>query len=128
MTIPTQRGTPIYDGSPKTPEWDNFDQVNSSVEVTPATEAGTHQATFTLLNGMWSDGSTGKKVVNWTIGRASIAAVPQQSGVPKYDGNPKTPTWDSNYDSAKMTASVEAKTKALPSGQSAISCWQRWRA
>lgn len=112
VTIPTQRGTPIYDGSPKTPEWDNFDQVNSSVEVTPATEAGTHQATFTLLNGMWSDGSTGKKTVNWTIGRASIAAVPQQSGVPKYDGNPKTPTWDSNYDSAKMTVSVEAQVNA----------------
>lgn len=112
VTIPTQRGTPIYDGSPKTPEWDNFDQVNSSVEVTPATEAGTHQATFTLLNGMWSDGSTGKKTVNWTIGRASIAAAPQQSGVPKYDGNPKTPTWDSNYDSSKMTVSVEAQVNA----------------
>lgn len=112
VPIPTQKGSLTYTGAPQTPEWDNFDQENSSVSVTAQTNAGTHSATFTLLNGMWSDGTTGKKMVNWTIGRASIAAVPQQSGSLKYDGNPKTPSWDTNYDSNKMSVSVEAQINA----------------
>ena len=112
VPIPTQKGSLTYNGAAQTPEWDNFDQENSSVSVTAQTNAGTHTATFTLLNGMWSDGTTGKKTVNWTIGRASIAAVPAQSGSLKYDGNPKTPSWDTNYDSSKMTVSVEAKVNA----------------
>lgn len=112
VSIPVQSGSLTYTGAPQTPEWDNFDQENSSVSVTPQTNAGTHSATFTLLTGMWSDGTTGKKIVNWTIGRASIPAVPQQSGSLKYDGNPKTPSWDTNYDSNKMTVSVEAQINA----------------
>lgn len=112
VPIPTQKGSLTYNGAAQTPEWDNFDQENSSVSVTAQTNAGTHNATFTLLNGMWSDGTTGKKTVNWTIGRASIPAVPAQSGSLKYDGNPKTPSWDTNYDSNKMTVSVEAKVNA----------------
>lgn len=112
VPIPTQKGSLTYNGTAQTPEWDNFDQENSSVSVTAQTNAGTHTATFTLLNGMWSDGTTGKKTVNWTIGRASIPAVPAQSGSLKYDGNPKTPSWDTNYDSNKMTVSVEAKVNA----------------
>ena len=40
-----------YNGAAQTPEWDNFDQENSSVSVTAQTNAGTHTATFTLLNG-----------------------------------------------------------------------------
>lgn len=112
VSIPVQSGSLTYTGAPQTPEWDNFDQENSSVSVTPQTNAGTHSATFTLLNGMWADGTTGKKTVNWTIGRASIPAVPQQSGSLKYDGNPKTPSWDTNYDSNKMTVSVEAQINA----------------
>ena len=112
VPIPTQKGSLTYNGAAQTPEWDNFDQENSSVSVTAQTNAGTHTATFTLLNGMWSDGTTGKKTVNWTIGRASIVAVPAQSGSLKYDGNPKTPSWDTNYDSNKMTVSVEAKVNA----------------
>ena len=112
VPIPVQKGSPVYTGAPQTPEWDNFDQENSSVSVTPQTNAGTHTATFTLLKGMWSDGTTGKKTVNWTIGRASLTAVPKQSSVPKYDGNPKTPSWDSSYDSNKMTVSVEPQINA----------------
>lgn len=112
VPIPTQKGSLTYNGAAQTPEWDNFDQENSSVSVTAQTNAGTHTATFTLLNGMWSDGTTGKKTVNWTISRASIPAVPAQSGSLKYDGNPKTPSWDTNYDSNKMTVSVEAKVNA----------------
>lgn len=112
VPIPTQKGSPTYTGAPQTPEWDNFDQVNSKVQVTAQTNAGTHSATFILLKGMWSDGSTTNKTVQWSIGRASIAKVPAQSGALKYDGNPKTPVWDANYDPSKMAVSVEAKVNA----------------
>lgn len=61
---------------------------------------------------MWSDGTTANKTIKWVIGRATIAKIPAQSGMPKYDGNPKTPTWDTNYDATKMTLSVEAKVNA----------------
>ncbi len=112
VPIPSQSGALTYNGAPQTPEWANFDEENSSVSVTPQTNAGEHAATFTLLAGMWEDGTTGKKTVKWTIGRASIPAVPEQEGIPTYDGNPKTPSWDDNYSASKMTVSVEPKINA----------------
>lgn len=112
VPIPTQKNIPTYTGAAHTPAWDNYDTENCTVQVSPATNAGEHTATFTLLRGMWSDGTTAKKTVKWTIKRATITAVPQQSGTLKYDGNTKTPTWDSNYDPNKMTVSVEAKINA----------------
>lgn len=92
VPIPTQKNALTYTGAAQTPEWDNFDSENSSVQVTAAANAGEHTAIFTLLAGMWSDGTTGEKTVTWTIDRAKLPAVPQQSGTPKYDGNPKTPS------------------------------------
>lgn len=112
VPIPTQKGSLTYTGAAQTPQWDNFDTENSTVQVTPATDAGEHTATFSLLAGMWSDGTTANKTIKWVIGRAIIAKIPAQSGMPKYDGNPKTPTWDTNYDATKMTLSVEAKVNA----------------
>ena len=94
------------------PQWDNFDTDNCTVQVTPATDAGEHSAVFSLVRGIWSDGTTANKTIKWTINRASIAKIPAQSGTPKYDGNPKTPTWDANYDPVKMVLNVEAKTNA----------------
>lgn len=112
VTIPSQSGTLTYTGAEQTPSWANFDQENSFVAVTAQTNAGTYTASFTLLNGMWEDGTTGKKTVEWTIGRASLSTVPAQSGTLKYDGNPKIPSWDTNYDSNKMTVSVESQINA----------------
>ena len=112
VPIPTQKGSLTYTGAAQTPQWDNFDTENSTVQVTPATDAGEHTATFSLLAGMWSDGTTANKTIKWVIGRATIAKIPAQSGMPKYDGNPKIPTWDTNYDATKMTLSVEAKVNA----------------
>lgn len=89
VSIPTQKNIPTYDGTDKTPEWDNFDTENCTVQVTPAANAGEHSAIFTLLRGMWSDGSTTNKTIAWTVKRAPIAALPTQTNVPTYDGNPK---------------------------------------
>lgn len=112
VPIPTQKNIPTYTGAAQTPQWDNFDADNCTVQVTPATDAGEHSAVFSLVQGMWSDGTTANKTIKWVIGRATIAKIPAQSGMPKYDGNPKTPTWDTNYDATKMTLSVEAKVNA----------------
>ena len=112
VTIPTQKNIPTYDGSKKTPEWDNFDTEHCTVQVTSVADAGEYEATFTLLAGMWEDGGTAPKKIQWKINRASIAAVPAQTDIPSYDGNPKTPSWDTNYSSVKMTVNVEAKTNA----------------
>ena len=104
--------TLTYNGSAQTPKWQNFDNENSSVNVSAKTNAGDYTATFTLKKGMWTDGTTAAKTIKWTIGRATIAAVPAQSGTLVYDGNPKTPSWNTAYDSAKMTVSVTAATNA----------------
>lgn len=112
VSIPSQSGTLTYNGSTQTPKWQNFDNENSSVSVSAKTNAGEYTATFTLKKGMWTDGTTAAKTIKWTIGRATIAAVPTQSGTLVYDGNPKTPSWNTAYDSAKMTVSVTAATNA----------------
>ena len=112
VSIPSQSGTLTYNGSAQTPKWQNFDNENSSVSVSAKTNAGEYTATFTLKKGMWTDGTTAAKTIKWTIGRAAIAAVPAQSGTLTYDGNPKTPSWNTAYDSAKMTVSVTAATNA----------------
>ena len=112
VSIPSQSGTLTYNGSAQTPKWQNFDNENSSVSVSAKTNAGEYMATFTLKKGMWTDGTTAAKTIKWTIGRATIAAVPAQNGTLTYDGNPKTPSWNTAYDSAKMTVSVTAATNA----------------
>ena len=112
VSIPSQSGTLTYNGSAQTPKWQNFDNENSSVNVSAKTNAGEYTATFTLKKGMWTDGTTAAKAIKWAIGRATIAAVPAQSGTLVYDGNPKTPSWNTAYDSAKMTVSVTAATNA----------------
>lgn len=112
VTVPVQKNIPTYDGSKKTPEWNDFDTEHCTVQVTPVADAGEYEATFTLLAGMWADGGTAPKKVQWKINRASIAELPAQVDIPSYDGNPKTPSWDANYNTVKMTVSVEAKTNA----------------
>lgn len=50
--------------APQMSEWDNSNQENSSISVTPQTSVGTHTTTFTLPKGTWSDDTTGKRTVN----------------------------------------------------------------
>ena len=103
-TVPSQNGSLTYDGNTKTPTWSNYSSTNMTLGgTTSATDAGTYTATFTpKTNYCWSDGSTSAKNVTWTIGRATISAVPSQSGTLTYSGSAQSPSW-SNYDSAKMT-------------------------
>ena len=106
VTYPAQSGTQTYTGSVQTPNWDSYYQPNKMVITgdTSATDAGTYTVTFTPKSGYYwlADDTTTAKTQTWTIGRASIAAEPSQSGVVVYDGTAQSPTW-SGYDSSQLT-------------------------
>ena len=103
-TVPSQSGSLTYTGSAQTPNWSGYDASKMTLGgTTSGTAAGSYNATFTPgANYRWSDGSTTAKTVAWTIGRATISAVPSQSGSLTYTGSVQSPSW-SGYDSAKMT-------------------------
>lgn len=102
ITLPTQNGSLVYNGSGLSPKWNNYDSQKLTLGgTTDGIDAGTYTATFTPKAGYaWSDGSISAKNVSWTIERA-IVAVPTQSGSLTYTGSTLTPSW-SNYDSQKL--------------------------
>lgn len=102
--VPSQSNTLTYTGAAQSPTWDGYDSAKMTIGgEQSATDAGNHTATFTpTKNYQWNDGTTNAKEVTWSIGRATIAAVPAQSGTLTYTGSPQTPSW-SNYDAEKMT-------------------------
>lgn len=64
---------------------------------------GLIEVQFTPKKGYtWTGGGSEAKTVQWTIGRATVATIPTQSGSLTYDGNSKSPTW-ADYDSSKLT-------------------------
>lgn len=103
-TVPTQSGSLTYTGSPQSPTWNGYNPDTLTLGgVTQETDAGTYEATFTPKDGYtWDGEDTSAKTVQWTIGRATVAAIPTQSGSLTYDGGSKTPTWN-GYDSDKLT-------------------------
>ena len=107
--VPSQSGELIYDGTEKSPGWDNYDSGKMSISgnVT-GTNAGSYSAEFTPnSNYQWLDNSMGSKAVTWSIKRARIDTVPVQSGSVVYSGASQSPTW-SGYDSEKMSIGGEA--------------------
>lgn len=103
-TTPSQSGSLTYNGEAQSPTWSGYDAGKMTLGgTTTGTNAGSYNATFTPgANYQWSDSSTGAKTVEWTIGRASIDAVPSQSGSLTYTGSAQSPSW-SGYDTGKMT-------------------------
>ena len=103
-TPPSQSNTLTYTGAAQSPTWDNYDTAQLTIGgEQSATDAGNHVATFTpTKNYQWSDNTTNAKEITWSIGRATIAAVPAQSGSLTYTGSAQSPSW-SNYDAEKMT-------------------------
>ena len=104
--VPVQSGTLTYNGDAQSPTWTGYNTAEMTVGgATSQTNAGTCQAVFTLKDKVgtaWTDGTTEDKTVNWTIGRATIAEVPSQSGSLTYNGGTQSPTW-ANYDSSELT-------------------------
>lgn len=103
--VPSQSGSLTYTGAAQTPTWSNFNATQMTKVEEAKTDAGEYQTTFTpTANFKWTDGSSDAKTAPWSIGRATIEAVPSQSGSPTYTGSAQTPTW-TGYDSAKLTIS-----------------------
>ncbi len=102
--VPTQSNSLTYTGGAQSPTWSGYDTAQLTLGgTTTGTDAGSYNATFTpTSNYQWYDGSTGAKEAAWTIGRASISAVPSQSGTLTYTGSVQYPSW-SNYNSAELT-------------------------
>ena len=104
-TMPSITGTLTYTGEAQTPTWQGFNSAQLTKTETAQTNAGTYSTTFTpTANYKWPDGSGDAKTVPWTIGRATVAAVPEQSGSLTYTGSVQAPTW-TGHDSAKLTIS-----------------------
>ena len=125
--IPSQSGSPAYTGSAQTPTWNNFSaemmtltygDPDNAATRTPAADftgeiaAGTYKAYFTPKGDYtWSDKTKTEKEVTWTIQKATIPAVPSQSGSLTYTGSAQTPTW-SNFNATQMTKTETAQTNA----------------
>lgn len=90
--VPSQSGSLTYNGSTKTPSWNNYSSTQLTMGgTTSGTNAGTYTATFTPKSGYtWSDGTTVTKSVDWVIGKGTL----------NFDVSPTTVTMDtsSTYD------------------------------
>lgn len=103
-SVPTQTGSPTYNGSAQSPTWSGYDAAKMTLGgTTSGTNAGSYAATFTpKANYQWTDGTTMAKEATWTIGRATVSTLPSQSGSLTYTGSAQSPTW-ANYDTTKLT-------------------------
>ena len=102
--VPSQSGVLTFTGAEQAPVWNNYNPAALVMTgETTGTNAGTYTATFTPVEGYkWRDGTTDAKSVTWTIGRAVIMGIPEQSGTLTYNGSAQSPVW-SGYDAAKLT-------------------------
>lgn len=103
-SVPTQTGSLTYNGSAQSPTWSGYDASKMTLGgTTSGTNAGNYAASFTpKANYQWTDGTTAAKEATWTIGRATVSALPSQSGSLTYTGSAQSPTW-ANYDTTKLT-------------------------
>lgn len=72
-TVPSTSSSFTYDGTTKTPVWDNYDTTKMTISgQTSATDAGQYIVSFTPKTGyQWSDGTTRYKNKSWRIQKAS---------------------------------------------------------
>lgn len=105
VTEPIQDGSLIYNGSPQSPIWKNYDQNKLVIIGTDSeTDAGEYTIQFEPKSGyFWSDNSFGPRNVIWKINRATIEA-PSYTGNLTYNGENQSPSW-ANYDPTKIDIS-----------------------
>lgn len=113
--VPTQNGSLTYTGGEQSPNWNSYNPEALTIGgTTKGTNAGNYVATFTPKEGYtWGDGTNTTKEVTWTIGRATIAKAPSQSGSLTYTGESQTPTWN-DYNTAQLT--IGGETSATNAG------------
>lgn len=72
IPYPTQKGTLVYDGEAKNPEFNNLDYSVCDALYEDSINAGTYDLTVTPDdNHCWEDGSFGSKNFPWVISRAT---------------------------------------------------------
>ena len=113
--VPTQNGSLTYTGSAQSPTWNSYNPETLTLGgQTSGTDAGSYTATFTPMEGYtWGDGTNTTKEVTWTIGRATIAKAPSQSGNLTYTGSAQSPSW-ADYSSTQLT--IGGTTSATNAG------------
>ena len=113
--VPTQNGSLTYTGSAQSPTWNSYNPETLTLGgQTSGTDAGSYTATFTPMEGYtWGDGTNTTKEVTWTIGRATIAKAPSQSGSLTYTGSAQSPSW-ADYSSTQLT--IGGTTSATNAG------------
>lgn len=79
LQLPVQKGTLVYNGSPQSVTWDNYNPEHFDSDYTNgiwrATDAGTYDIELGPLapNYKWWDGSGKTKAISWTIEKAQAA-------------------------------------------------------
>ena len=120
--VPSQSGSLTYSGEAQKPDWLNYSEDmmeikygedrKSKDEYDGETDAGTYKAYVTPKEEFtWADKTQTEKELQWTIDRATIAAVPTVNGSLTYNGSPQHPDWN-GYDSSAMEKSEDDKTDA----------------
>jgi hypothetical protein len=105
IDTPTQSGTLTYNTASQSPTWNGYDSSKMTLSgTTSGTNAGDYTAKFTPKSPyVWADNlGSEERSVTWTINKAPLT-LPSQSGTLTYSGNSQSPSWNSNYDSNKMT-------------------------
>lgn len=120
--IPSQSGTLTYNKTKQKPSCNNLAlemmDITYGADKTSAedfqgeTDAGIYKAYVKPKEDYtWGDKSKDEKEITWTIQRATIAAVPSQSGTLTYNESQQSPTWN-NYDAEKLTKEETPQTDA----------------
>lgn len=83
LTVPTQSGSLIYNGSEQSPTWNNYDSTKMTIDGTiKSTNAGTFTAIFTPgMNYKWPDGTTTAQTVDWVLDKAAGSLTLSKSSV-----------------------------------------------
>ena len=114
VEVPSQSNAPVYNGESQSPTWEGYQpDIMTLAGDTSGTGAGEYTANFILDNNyQWPDGTVGSREVAWGIERATIAAVPSQSGSLTYTGEEQSPAFE-GYNAAQMAiAGAQAGTNA----------------
>ena len=116
LSKPTASTTSFsYDGNTKALSIINYDSeyINQSGTV-EATNVGNYSVTHTLkdtTNTRWSDNTTASAVINWSIGKQTVAVPTLSNATKTYNGSAQSPTI-STYDTNLITVSGNSQTNA----------------
>jgi len=110
--VPSTASTFTYDGTEKTPVWQNFDTEQLTIGgTTSATNAGTYTVYFTPKAGYtWADESVESKTVTWSIAKATGTLSLSATSGSILDQKGTTTTFNVNYNGDAAISVVSSNT------------------